>query len=341
MTHSCRITVFRRKPYVRSSGEQYAPVRFVDLPSTRIRGWETACHSLLCTVYSLFRRPDIVHIHNIGPALFSPLLKLAGLKVLLTYHSPNYEHKKWNFVARNILKLSEKIALTASDAVIFVSEAQREKFSPRIQAKSCYIPNGIRPPELTGATDCLQARGIRKNRYILAVGRITPEKGFDYLVNAFREAAPENCQLVIAGGVEGESAYFTALQKSVSGCDNIIFTGYAYGKLLAQLYSHAALFVLPSYNEGMPLVLLEAMSYGLAILASDIPANRAVNLPAAACFAAGDEKELAARIRQTMCVCGETPERIDYRMPDSFNWTHIARQTVDVYRKMMSMENGE
>ncbi|MDR1335587.1 MAG: glycosyl transferase, partial [Tannerella sp.] len=83
MDKSCRITVFRRKPYVRSSGEEYGSIRFIDLPSTRIKGWETAYHSLLCTVYSLFQRPEIVHIHNIGPALFSPLLKPAGIKVLL------------------------------------------------------------------------------------------------------------------------------------------------------------------------------------------------------------------------------------------------------------------
>jgi glycosyltransferase involved in cell wall biosynthesis len=333
MGDACRITVFRRKPYVRPSGENDGHVRFVDLPSTRIKGWETAYHSLLCTVYALFRRPDIVHIHNIGPALFSPLLKLAGIKVLLTYHSANYEHTKWRFFARKILKLSEKIALTTSDAIIFINDAQRKKFSPRIQAKSRYIPNGIRTPEFAAATNCLEAQGIQKNRYVLAVGRITPEKGFDCLINAFREAAPETYQLVIAGGVEGESTYFATLQKSASCCRNIIFTGYVFGDLLAQLYTHAALFVLPSYNEGMPLVLLEAMSYGLAILASDIPANKAVNLPADAYFATGDEKELAGRLRQVMD--NRTPERIHYQLPDSYNWEHIAAQTFNVYKNML------
>ncbi|MDR1525424.1 MAG: glycosyltransferase family 4 protein [Tannerella sp.] len=336
MDHSCRLTVFRRKPYVRPSGEKYDSIRFVDLPSTRIKGWETAYHSLLCTVYSLFQRPEIVHIHNIGPALFSPLLKSAGIKVLLTYHSPNYEHKKWRFIARKILKLSETIALTTSDAIIFISDAQRKKFNPRIQAKSCYIPNGIPAPEFTDATDFLQTQGIRKNKYILAVGRITPEKGFDYLIKAFKETAPETYQLVIAGGVEGESTHFTALQKSASCCSNIIFTGYVFGKQLAQLYTHAALFVLPSYNEGMPLVLLEAMSYKLAILASDIPANKAMNLPAPAYFATGDEKELSRRLRQMMC--DRTPERVNYQLPDNYNWQHIARQTVEVYKTLCKSE---
>ncbi|MDR2139443.1 MAG: glycosyltransferase family 4 protein [Tannerella sp.] len=338
MDASCRLTVFRRRPYVRSSGAICDHIRFVDLPSTRIKGWETACHSLLCTVYSLFRRPQVAHIHNIGPALFSPLLKLAGIKVLLTYHSANYEHKRWNFIARKILKLSEKIALRTADAIIFISEAQRQKFGPRIQAKSCHIPNGIQTPQPTDATDFLQAQGVRKGRYILAVGRITPEKGFDCLINAFKDAALENCQLVIAGGVEGESSYFTALQKSASDCGNIIFTGYVYGSQLAQLYSHAALFVLPSYSEGMPLVLLEAMSYGLAMLASDIPANRAVNLPPQVYFATGDEKELADRLRQRMC--NPAPEKIRYRIPDAYNWKQIARQTVEIYGALCAGRYG-
>lgn len=336
MGASCRLTVFRRKPYVRPSGETYDHIRFVDLPSTRIKGWETAYHSFLCTLYSLFRRPDIAHIHNIGPALFAPLLKLAGIKTLLTYHSANYEHKKWPFITRKLLKLSEKIALTASDAIIFINDAQRKRFSPRIQAKSCYIPNGIQAPEFSSATDYLQALGIEKGRYILAVGRITPEKGFDYLIKAFGDAFPEGpgpYRLVIAGGVEGESTYFTALQKNLSH-GNLLFAGYVFGKPLAQLYTHAALFVLPSYNEGMPLALLEAMSYGLPILASDIPANQAVNLPPDTYFPVGDEKELAARLRQRMC--NGTPERVRYPIPDSYNWTHIARQTVGIYETLLN-----
>jgi glycosyltransferase involved in cell wall biosynthesis len=338
MGKACRITVFRRKPYVRNAPDRSGRIRFIDLPSTRIKGLETVLHSFLSTLYCLFQRPDLVHIHNIGPALFSPLLKLAGIKVLLTYHSPNYEHRKWHFLARQLLKLSEKVALAASDAIIFINEKQRDKFSPRIHAKSCYLPNGVQSPALTDETGFLQSLGIEKGKYILAVGRITPEKGFDSLIKAFEDAfpegVPETYRLVIAGGVEGESAYFTALQKSVSRCSNILFTGYVFGKQLAQLYTHAALFVLPSYNEGMPLALLEAMSYGLPILASDIPANKAVNLPPESYFPVGNEKELAVRLRQRMDH--PTPERIRYPIPDNCNWTHIARQTVEIYRTLLN-----
>jgi glycosyltransferase involved in cell wall biosynthesis len=292
---------------------------------------EAVLHSYLATIYSLFQRPDIVHIHNIGPALFSPILKLAGIKVVLTYHSPNYEHKKWNFLARKLLKLSEKIALATSDAIIFISEFQRNKYSPKIQAKSCYIPNGIQAPDFTEETHFLQALGLQKNKYILTVGRITPEKGFDYLVKAFEKAAIKDYKLVIAGGVEQEHTYFADLKKHVSS-GQIIFTGFVFGNKLAQLYSHAALFILPSYSEGLPLVLLEAMSYHLNILASDIPANKALNLPDSSYFTTGNEEELSARLQQA--IREDMPPRIRYHSTDHYNWNRIAGQTEAVYNSV-------
>jgi glycosyltransferase involved in cell wall biosynthesis len=326
-----RITVFRRKPYVFSAGESCAHIRFIDLPSTRIKGFEAVLHSFLATLYCLALRPDAVHIHNIGPALFSPLLKLVRTKTVLTYHSPNYEHKKWNFLSRKILKLSEKIALSTAATVIFVNDRQRLKFNSRILAKSVYIPNGVGSPQFADNDSFLQSIRVPKRKYVLAVGRIPPEKGFDYLIRAFEEACLDGYQLVIAGGVEGEQAYDAELKKNVH-TGNIIFTGYVSGEPLAQLYMHAALFVLPSHNEGMPIVLLEAMSYSLPILASNIVANRAVGLPEHSYFKAGDEKELSERLRQT--IAANQPERIRYDNLDKYNWKHIAEKTTEVYKSL-------
>ena len=144
-----RFVIFRRKPYVRVT-PSYPNITYIDLPSTKIKGFEAVYHSFLSTCRAVLSRPDIVHIHNIGPALFSPLLKLCGIKVVLTYHSPNYEHKKWGWGARTLLKWSEKIALRMSDAVIFVNKFQLEKYDERTRSKSYYIPNGI--PRITPAT---------------------------------------------------------------------------------------------------------------------------------------------------------------------------------------------
>ncbi len=137
------IIVFRRKPYVMDKTTTYPNIRFIDLPSTKIKGFEAELHSFLSTIYTLFLRPDIVHIHNIGPAFYAPILKLFGIKVVLTYHSPNYEHAKWGWFSRHLLLMSERIALTCSDSIIFVNKFQMEKYSEKVRRKSQYVPNGI------------------------------------------------------------------------------------------------------------------------------------------------------------------------------------------------------
>ena len=133
------VVFFRRKPYVNGNGE-YPGIRFVDLPSTKIRGVEALVHSFLAAVCSLFLKPDAVHIHNIGPALMTPLLKMFGIPVVLTYHSANYEHKKWGAFARGLLRFSEKIALRWADRIIFVNRFQMEKFPEKIREKPRLTP---------------------------------------------------------------------------------------------------------------------------------------------------------------------------------------------------------
>ncbi|MDR2473339.1 MAG: glycosyltransferase family 4 protein [Tannerella sp.] len=323
------VTVFRRKPYVKSSEIKRAEnLTFIDLPSTRIKGFEAVFHSFLSTLYCMFLRPDIVHIHNIGPALFSPLLRLARLKIVLTYHSANYEHSKWGFFSRNLLKLSEKIALSTADRIIFVNKVKREQFCAKILAKSVFIPNGIHSPVIISDTEYLLSKGIKPEQYILAVGRITPEKGFDYLLKAFVAAKMRNYQLVIAGSVEGELSYSLLLNK-LSSSDKIIFTGFITGKPLHELYSHAALFVLPSYNEGMPIVLLEAMSYKLPILASDILPNKSLELPEESYFETGNEKMLAAKLKR-INGC----KRVDYDNIENYGLQQVATKTMSVFNTL-------
>ncbi len=137
------IIVFRRKPYVTDLTTKYENIRFIDLPSTQIKGVEAVLHSFMSTIYTVCLRPDVAHVHNIGPAMFTPILKLFRIKVVLTYHSPNYEHKKWGWFSRRLLLLSEKIALCFSDSIIFVNKFQMEKYEESVRKKSYYIPNGI------------------------------------------------------------------------------------------------------------------------------------------------------------------------------------------------------
>ena len=316
-----QVIVFRRKPYVTAMPEGFSGVQFVDLPSTKIKGLEAVLHSFLATVKAISLKADVVHIHNIGPALFAPLLRLFSIPVVLTYHSANYEHKKWGFFAKMLLRLCEQIGLRCAEKVIFVNRFQMEKYPKHLQDKAVYIPNGITQPVKNTGREFLDKLGVEPGKYILSVGRITPEKGFDTLIKAFAKAKPEDISLVIAGGVEFESGYMQHLQK-LSRDLPVIFTGYVYGDALAQLYTNAALFALASHNEGFPLVLLEAMSYELDIAVSDIPATHLVNLEAGDYFPPGNDDALADVLRKKL---GNIHAR-SYDLKQ-YNWPEVARQT--------------
>ena len=329
LQEKAEITVFRRKPYVQK--DQECPgIQFVDLPSTMIKGVEALLHSFLATVCAIARKPDVMHYHNIGPALFSLLPKLFGIPVVMTYHSPNYEHKKWGFFAKNLLKFCEWVALHCSDRIIFVNRFQMQKYPAWILEKSVYIPNGIQAPVLSGRMDCLKKYDLEPGRYILSVGRITPEKGFHTLVRGFRTAELEGVKLVIAGGVEAESGYMTQLRTLSAGLP-VEFTGAVFGEELAQLYANAALFVLASENEGFPLVLLEAMSHKRNVLVSDIPATRLVDLSPGDYFPSGDWDVLANSLRQKL---KEDPVR-NYDL-SGFDWQTVAESVMNMYRELVS-----
>jgi len=332
MPENFNITIFRRKSFLNGNlSDQYRQIHFIDLISTRIKGFESFFHSFLSALYCIFHKPDIVHIHNIGPGIFTPLLKLFRKKVVLTYHSPNYEHQKWSWFGRFILKIGEKCAINGADAIIFINKEQLRKFNGKIRQKSFYIPNGVRFTERAEKTNFLTKHSLTPQKYILAVGRITLEKGFNYLIDAFLSLNDETCKLVIAGGIDHVTSYSKMIFEKTQKHDNIIMTGYVKGEELRQLYSHAKLFVLPSYNEGFSLVLLEAMNYKLNVLVSDITATREMKLPPDSYFPAGNEDILSQKLHFKL---SEPYSSVDYDL-STFQWESITAQTAEIYRRLI------
>ena len=332
MPDNINITLFRRKSFLTGDvSNQYKQIHFIDLISTKIKGFESFFHSFLAALYCIFHRQDIVHVHNIGPGLFIPLLKLFRRKVVLTYHSSNYEHEKWNWIARFILRIGEKFALRGANVVIFVNKSLIKKFSEKIQKKSYYIPNGVRFVERSEQTDYLEKYELTPQQYILAVGRITMEKGFDYLIDAFFSLPDNDYKLVIAGGIDHDTSYSKMIYEKVQRQGSIVMTGFVKGEELRQFYSHAKLFVLPSYNEGFSLVLLEAMNYKLNVLVSDIPATKEAKLPADSYFQVGNKENLIQKLRQKL---SEPYSQVNYNL-STYQWEIIAAQTVEVYQQLV------
>ncbi len=320
------IKVYRRRPYMSSETRlaHYPRISFVDLPSTRIKGFEAVFHTFLCCMHLLFHRVDVVHIHNIGPGMFTPLLRLYGFKVVITYHSPNYEHKKWGTIAKLILRTSESLSFGFANKIIFVNKFQMEKAPLSIQKKSVYIPNGIDDISRSEATDYIDKIGAKKGEYVLGVGRLTPEKGFEYLVEAVNKL-DEVKQLVIAGATDHGDGYLQRL-KELDVNNKVIFAGFVGGENLRQLYSHARMFVLSSENEGFPLVMLEAMNYDLPMVVSDIPATHLVELPSNCYAEKGNVESFVNRIV-------EKYNEKDIRKYDlsEYNWNMVVKQTISAY----------
>jgi len=326
-----QIRVFRRRPYLNPeyANAAYPHIRFCDLPSTRIKGFEAVAHSFLATAISAFSKSDVVHIHNIGPAMFTPLLRAFGKKIVLTYHSANYEHDKWNPLEKILLRTCEKIALAAANKIIFVNRFQLKKYPAKIQAKSVYIPNGVVPLQRSEQTDFLQQIGVESGKYILSVGRLTPEKGFDILIEAFAKLET-GMKLVIAGAADHHSDYIDMLEKAASR-KNVVFAGFVDGENLSQLYSHAAAYVLASRVEGFPLVLLEAINANLPLLVSDISASHLLSLPQKSYFKPDDIEALSGKLAEFL-----HSDRNEYRCTaeniTDYDWEKIAQRTADVYR---------
>lgn len=331
---SVQLHVTGRSPYLPTRRSNYRGVEIVALWAVRNKYLETILHTFLAILYARFvARADLVHIHAIGPGLLAPLARMLGLKVLITHHGADYQRQKWNSFARFLLRLGERLAISTAHRTIIVGASLCEQLKrqyPRHAHKLVYIPNGAsierRPPESFHSHPVLQQFGLQPGGYVLAVGRLVPEKGFQDLVQAF-SATPLPGTLVITGGSDHPDEFSRNLLRQQN--DRIIFTGFQSGDALSALYANAALFVLPSYHEGLPIAALEALSFGRPVLLSDIAPNRDLRLSAACYFPTGDWRALAQKI-QAQDYSAYQADTLD--ILGRFDWDDIARQTLQQMR---------
>lgn len=329
-----KITVYRRTPYINSKNKhpEYRNIRFIDLYVPRSKSFETFLHSFISTVHALFQNYDIVHYHNTGPGFFIPILKLSRAKIVFTYHNISYTQKKWNSSAKSFLTLSEKISIKNSDFIIFISEVIKSEMEKKYTIKQKkVIFNGVSLPVKSNQDDFLFSLGLEKQKYVIAVGRFLEEKGFDYLIRAFRRANITDYKLVLVGDTDYPTDYSDRL-KVLAKENNIILTGFIKGEKLNQIYSFARLFIMSSFEEGLPIALLEAMSYNIDVLVSDIPANLQIGLDEDDYYPVGDEEELKGKIK--IKLSGIKNRSFGELLSSKFNWDEIARETNIIYENL-------
>jgi len=331
-----RITVYRRTPYLNSLNRNpdISNIRFVDISVPRSKNFETLLHSFLATFHAIFQHYDIVHFHNTGPGFFIPLLRFNKAKIFFTYHNVSYTQKKWSPFAKRFLNSSEKISMTKSDYVIFISEIIRSEMLTRYKIRNhSVIPNGVNIPVKSESSEYIDSLGLQKGKYLIAVGRFLEEKGFDYLIRAFVKAEIRGYKLVIAGDTDYPTEYSVRL-KSLARDNGIVLTGFIKGEKFKQVLSWAGLFIMSSFEEGLPIALLEAMSYNINVLASNIPANLQIGLDAKDYFKVGDENDLREKMIRKITE-GEK-NNFGAFLTERFNWDRIAMETYKTYKNYIN-----
>ena len=323
------VTLIRRTSYVRGSLSEYKGVKLMDMQTPKKKSFEAIIHTLRAVWAAKFKlRADILHIHAIGPALLTPFARLLGLKVVFTHHGHDYDRDKWGKVAKIMLKLGERMGCRFANEVIVISEVINNNIKRLYNCNNAHlIYNGVPAPNFINDTSYLDELGVESKKYVFAMGRFVPEKNFHQLINAFSALNRHDCKLVLAGDTDHEDDYSLRLKQQAKE-NGVILTGFIKGEKLYSLLTHSRLFVLPSSHEGLPISLLEAMSYNLPVIVSDIPANLEVGLPARNYFKVGNEKELAQKLQENI----NTPfQKANYQM-DKYQWDKIAEQTVEVYK---------
>ena len=326
-----------RKGYSKYCLSKWKGVNLVKINFLRSKHLEAISHTFIAILAARFYGCDILHIHAIGPGLMVPFARFLRLKVVFTHHGPDYNRQKWGLIAKMALMTGEWLSGKFAHEVIGISNNVRTLLIKRCSRKPQTIYNGVSLPDICEENTCLNKHNIISGKYILVVSRFEPEKGIHLIIDAF-EQIKTDYKLVIVGYTNYKTKYNSKLEKKISSNDNVICPGFLSGKHIDQLYTHASLFVLPSYHEGLSIALLEAMSYELSVLVSDIPANREIALATNRYFKCGNIEDLGKKISYHLAHGISEKEKKIFRkqIKDKYNWEKVAKQTLDVYEKILA-----
>lgn len=328
----CDVTAIVRSCHVPKAQRTWQNVRLVRLWAPHIKGLEAFLHSFLGVLYAAIFRPDILHIHGIGPALFTPLARAMGLRVVVTHHLPNYENEKWGLIGRTILRLGEWVGMNFANGRIAVSEVLAEQVAHVYRVPIVAIPNGIDKPQITASTETLDSFGLSAKHYFVSVARIDEQKRQLDLVAAYARLRSPQWKLALVGDADYSGRYAQSVAEAARNVPGVVMLGYQSGAALAELYSHAGAFVLPSSHEGQPLAVLEAASYGLPLLLSDIPAHREIGIPETRFFSVGDIKMLASQLAAILAKPGRgLNSTTRTQVMSRHDWRLIAQRTQGAY----------
>lgn len=334
------VTCYNRKGH-HVSGEEFDGERLAEYNGVKIKevftvqkgGLAAMTSSVFAALKAAFGRYDVVHFHAEGPCAMLWLPKLFGKRCIATIHGLDHQRAKWGRFASWYIRFGEKCAVRFADEIIVLSENVRRYFKETYNRETVFIPNGVNPAEKKTAKEITAKFNLSKDDYILFLGRLVPEKGLERLIEAYKNVKTDK-KLVIAGGSSDTAEFESKLRAASADNPNIIFTGFVQGRLLEELFSNAYFYVLPSDVEGMPLSLLEAMSYGNCCLTSDIPECASVIGEYGCVFDRSKHDDLAEKM-QNLC---DNPETVSAFRQNSaayicgrYNWNDVVLKTLELY----------
>lgn len=341
----CQVTCYNRSGHHVSGAEydekiEYEGIRQKSVLTIEKKVLAAVSSSAFAALYSALGKYDVIHIHAEGPAFFAWLPKMFGKRVVVTVHGIDWQREKWKSgFGSKFIRQGEKNAVKYADEIIVLSKGVQDYFKKVYGRETNFIPNGVNRPKLRAAEQISEKFGLSKDSYILFLGRLVPEKGIRYLIEAFKQVKTDK-KLVIAGGSSDTDSFERELKDLAKNDERIIFTGFVQGSLLDELYSNAYIYTLPSDLEGMPLSLLEAMSYGNCCLVSDIPECTEVVEDKALIFKKSDVSDLWEKL-QDVCNHPENVMELKKEAADfickKYDWDDVVEKTRELYRRNKSV----
>jgi glycosyltransferase involved in cell wall biosynthesis len=313
--------------------KEYKGVKIITIPTTNGKS-EIPIYSFLATIRAIIGRYDVISYRASGSCVMIPIARLFGVRTIASIHGIDSKRAKWGKFASFYLRLGEKMAAKYASECLVLSKDMQRYFKEVYNCDSIIFANGSNIGKKAELNFFKQEFDLKKNEYYLSLGRITPEKGIHYLIEAYKKTKIKK-KLVIAGGDASNKEYINELKLLAKDDKRIVFTGFVDEEKSNELYSNSYAFILPSDLEGMANTLLEAMSFGNCCLVSNIAENIEVVNNYAVTFKKSNVLDLADKIQYLEAnpqIVNNLRENSTTYIVEKYSWDKVVDQLLDIYK---------
>lgn len=288
------------------------------------------------------KKVSVIHYNAWPASLWCWLPRMFGIPSLMEGHGLEWQRSKYSSREQKMLKFMEWFTAHLNQHLIMCSEGQVEFFRKEYGKESVCIPGAVNLPDLSAPnnSDILMRYGLTAGKFFLFMGRLVQDKNPDYLIKAFIKSKHEGYKLVIAGGNDANPEYVRTLHQHANDKPDVVFTGPVYDKDKDLLLRSAYCFCIPSTIEGLSIVMMEAASYKLPTIASDIDANKEFLGEDAVYVRPEDEEDLMKAMEFAITHPEQMQQFVDAnyaKILQKYTWNQIARK-YEAYLKTIVKE---